>query len=193
MRIFNKIIVFFYTLIFLFIGVSLIFIAFHLAGRIDLSDLFDYVIGFSNLHWILFLSGSLLILVTLSLASISFKKFQAGKTIGYSTSAGQVIISLGAIEDFIRRLTQQLPEVKELRSEVFVTRRGIEIESRVVLWTTSSIPDVTEKVQAMIKTQVQELLSGIEKPVMVNVLVTKISQRDQDKNVKNKQDIPFLR
>lgn len=193
MRIFNKIIVFFYTLFFSLIGVCLIFIALHLGGRINLSVLFEHVIKYPNLPWIVSLSGILLILVSLSLASISFKKFQSEKTIGYSTGEGQVIISLSAIEDFIRRLTAQMPEVKELRSEVFVTRRGIEIESRVTLWSSSDIPDVTERMQSNIKNQVQKLLAGIEKPVLVNIHVTKIMLQEPEKGRKIKQEIPFLR
>ncbi|MCP4649930.1 MAG: alkaline shock response membrane anchor protein AmaP [PVC group bacterium] len=196
MRIFNKIIVFFYTLIFSLIGACLIMVASHLAGWIDLTLPIEYVIDFPDLPWLLLLSGSLLILVSLSLASISFKKFQEEKTIGYATNGGQVIISLSAIEDFIRRLTQQLTEVRELRSEVFVTRRGIEIESRVILWSTSNIPNITERIQETIKGQVQELLSGIDKPVMVNVHVIKITQKPPEKNIKDKkskQEIPFLR
>lgn len=194
MRIFNKIIVFFYTLIFTLIGTCLIIISFHLAGRIDLSLLFDYVIGYKNLYLIVGLNGVLLILVSLSLASISFKKFQEEKTIGYTTASGQVIISLSAIEDYIRRLTQHLPDIKELRSEVIVTRRGIEIESRIVLWSTSNIPDITEKLQNLIKDQVQELLSGIDKPLLVNVHVIKIAQREVGKTgKKEQQEIPFLR
>ncbi len=193
MRLFNKIIVFLYTLIFAIIGICLIFIALHMEGSYDLSIILDPLLEFSNLYLVVGLSGVLLILVTLSLANFSFKKFQAEKTIGYTTNEGQVIISLGAIEDFIRRLTQQLPDVKELRSEVFVTRRGIEIESRVILWSTSNIPNITERIQSVIQGQVQELLSGIDKPVLVNVHVTKIAQRDQDKSKKAKQEIPFLR
>jgi len=162
-------------------------------GRYDLSIILDPLLDFSNLYLVVGLSGVLLILVTLSLANFSFKKFQAEKTIGYSTNEGQVIISLGAIEDFIRRLTQQLPDVKELRSDVFVTRRGIEIESRVILWSTSNIPNITERIQSVIQGQVQGLLSGIDKPVLVNVHVTKIAQRDEDKSKKIKQEIPFLR
>jgi len=194
MRIFNKVIVFFYTMFFSLIGACMIFIALHLAGIYDLSFLFQYVINYPNLHWIVLLGGVLLILVSLSLAGISYTKFQAAKTIGYTSSSGQVIISLSAIEDFIRRLTQHLPDVKELRSEVVVSRRGIEIESRVILWATSSIPEVTEKVQTIIKGQVQELLSGIEKPILVNVHVVKITQRETtNKTKKEKQEIPFLR
>ncbi len=190
---FSKIIVFVYTLIFAIVGVCLIFISLHMEGRYDLSIILEPLMNFSNLHLVIGLSGVLLILVTLSLANFSFKKFQTEKTIGYATNEGQVIISLGAIEDFIRRLTQQLPDVKELRSDVFVTRRGIEIESRVILWSTSNIPNITERVQSVIQGQVQKLLSGIDKPVLVNVHVTKIAQRDQEKNKKPKQEIPFLR
>ncbi|MFH1459585.1 MAG: alkaline shock response membrane anchor protein AmaP [Candidatus Omnitrophota bacterium] len=192
MRILNKIIVFFYTLIFSLIGACLIFISLHIAGYYDLTFLLEYIMEYPNLHLLLGFSGILLILVSLSLLNLSFKKFQAEKTIGYAAEGGQVIISLGAIEDFIRRLTQHLPEVKELRSEVFVTRKGIEIESRIVLWSTSNIPEITEKVQSIIKGQVGDLLSGIDKAVIVNVHVVKIAP-NAEKNQKNKQEIPFLR
>ncbi|MFH2139115.1 MAG: alkaline shock response membrane anchor protein AmaP [Candidatus Omnitrophota bacterium] len=193
MRTFNKIIVFFYTLIFSLIGTCFIFIAFHLAGKIDLTTIFEYVQGYPNLHVLMLLSGLLLILVSLSLASLSYKKFQEEKTIGYAANGGQVIISLSAIEDFIRRISQQLVEVKELRSEVFVSRKGIEIESRVILWSTPNIPSITETIQQSIKGQVQELLSGIDKPVMVNVHVVKIMQKVSEKENKDKPEIPFLR
>ncbi|MBU1042894.1 MAG: alkaline shock response membrane anchor protein AmaP [Candidatus Omnitrophica bacterium] len=194
MRILNKIIVFFYSLIFIFIGSGLVFFSFHLAGKYDLSVLIDYIVNFPNLHVLVGLTGCLLVLVSLSLANISFKKFQSEKTIGYSTNGGQIIISLSAIEDFIRKLVHQLPEVKELRSEVFVTRKGIEIETRVVLWSTSNIPEITERIQSSIQVQVQTLLAGIEKPIMVNMHVVKISPKDTDKTKKIKQqEIPFLR
>lgn len=193
MRLFSKIIVFFYTLIFSIIGVGLIFIALHMEGHYDLSIVVDPILEFPNLYLATGLSGILLILVTLSLANLTFKKFQAEKTIGYSTNEGQVIISLSAIEDFIRKLTQQLPDVKELRSDVFVSRRGIEIESKVILWSTSNIPNITERIQSVIQGQVQELLSGIDRPVLVNVHVTKIAQRNDEKTKRTKQDIPFLR
>jgi uncharacterized alkaline shock family protein YloU len=194
MRIFNKIIVFFYTLIFVLIGVCFIFYALHLSGQYDLSILLEYIKDFAYLDLVVGLTGILLILVSLSIANISFKRFQAEKTIGYSTNGGQIIISLGAIEDFIRRLANQLTEVKELRSEVVVSRKGIEIETRVVLWSTSNIPEITEKIQSSIQVQVQELLAGIEKPIMVNVHVIKISPKDSEKNKKVKQqEIPFLR
>lgn len=197
MRIFNKIIVFVYSLIFVLIGAVLIFFSFHLAGKYDLSRMIEYIANFSNLHLLVGMTGILLILVSLSLANLSFKKFQAEKTIGYSTNGGQIIISLGAIEDFIRKLSNQLPEVKELRSEVFVTRKRIEIETRVVLWSASNIPEVTERIQSSIQIQVQTLLSGIEKPILVNMHVVKITPRDNERIEKNKklkhQDIPFLR
>jgi uncharacterized alkaline shock family protein YloU len=194
MRIFNKIIVFFYSLVFVCIGVLMVFFALHLAGRYDLSVLISYIRNFPNLPLLVGLTGILIVLISISLANISFKKFQAEKTIGYTTNGGQIIISLGAIEDFIRKLTSQLPEVKELRSEVFVSRKRIEIETRVVLWSTSNIPEITEKIQSSIQLQVQTLLAGIEKPIIVNMHVVKIAPREFDKNKKNKQqEIPFLR
>ena len=194
MRIFNKFILFCYTVIFLFIGVCLVYLGLHVNGWIDLSNIIDTLISYPYLDWLLGLIGALLILVSLSVANISHKRFQAEKTIGYSTAGGQVIISLGAIEDYIRRLTQTLQDVKELRSEVFVTRRGIEIESRVVLWASTQLPEITEKVQTTIRGHVQELLSGIEKAIFVNVHVVKIVQREHPhlSDKKTKPEIPFI-
>ena len=193
MRIINTIILFFYTVIFLVIGVCLIVLGFDLAGWVDLSAYLQTVISFPNLHWILIASGTLLILVTLSLATFSQKRYQQEKTIGYMTPGGQVIISLSAIEDFIRKLSFHVPDLKELRPEVIVTRRGIEVESRLVLWSTSHVPDVTEKVQELIRSHVQELLAGIDRPILVNVHIIKIEHRTNREDKKNRTEIPFIR
>jgi len=63
----------------------------------------------------------------------------------------------------------------------------------VVLWASSNIPDITEKIQTLIMGQVQDLLSGIEKAVMVNVHVIKIAHKSTEKIKGQKQEIPFLR
>ena len=59
MRLFNKLIVFFYTMIFIIIGVCLIFIALHIEGRYDLSILIDSLFSLPNLYVTVGLSGIL--------------------------------------------------------------------------------------------------------------------------------------
>jgi uncharacterized alkaline shock family protein YloU len=48
----------------------------------------------------------------------------------------------------------------------------------VNLWSEAHIPEATERLQALVKSRVQEMLSGVEEPVSVRVHVAKISHRD---------------
>ncbi|MCM8813713.1 MAG: alkaline shock response membrane anchor protein AmaP [Candidatus Omnitrophica bacterium] len=195
MRIFYKFIVFLYTLFFSLIGVALMMSGFYsqLTGGASFDVLVDLIKKNPNSHWILILSGVLSILVSLLLAGISFQRFQKEKTIGYSTNFGQVIISLSAIEDYIRRFAQHWGEIKDLRPDVTISRRGIEIQTKVTLWSTTNIPEAAERIQSTIKEQIQALLSGIDKPLLINIHVNKILRKELPKPSEDKQDLPFLR
>ncbi len=133
-----------------------------------------------NLRLACFLTGAGLILLNWMIAQLALAKLQRQKTIAFENPDGQVTISLSAIEDFIRKSTRELPEVKELRSDVVAGKGKIMVRARVTLWSDAHIPEVTERIQAVVKSKVGEMLAGIEEPVMVRVHVSKIAQRDEE-------------
>lgn len=132
-----------------------------------------------NLRLACFLTGVGLILLNWMIVQLTLAKLQRQKTIAFENPDGQVTVSLSAIEDFIRRSARELPEVKELRSDVIAGKGRILVRARVTLWSEAHIPEVSERIQSLVKSRVQEMLSGIEEPVMVRVHVAKIAHRDE--------------
>ncbi len=144
-----------------------------------------------NLRMACFLTGGGLVLLNWMIAQLAIAKFQRQKTIAFENPDGEGTVSLAAIEDFIRRSTRELPEVKDLRSDVVAAKGRIFVRTRVTLWSEAHIPEVTERIQALVKARVQEMLAGIEEPVNVRVHVAKIVHREENQKSSGRRDEPI--
>jgi len=144
-----------------------------------------------NLRVVFGITGFGLILLNWVIVQLTLAKFQRQKTIAFENPDGQVTVSLSAVEDFIRRAARELPEVKDLRSDVVAGKGRIFVRARVVLWSEAHIPEVTERIQALIRSRVQEMLAGVEEPVVVRVHVAKISHRDETDKSLGRRDEPI--
>jgi uncharacterized alkaline shock family protein YloU len=114
-------------------------------------------------------------------------RFQREKTIAFTNPEGQVTISLSAIEDLIRRVAKQIPELKDLRCDVRANKKGtIQITAKTTLWSDANIPEVTERVQGLIKSKVQDML-GLEETVSCSVHISKIVHREETKKKKGEK------
>src|SRR3989338_6458008 len=110
MRIINGLTLFFYTLVFLLIGGSFIVISLALIPQDLIIDTLKIVYDSANIRLILGITGILLIFISIMVMQITVGKIQREKTIAFENPDGQDTISLGAIEDFIRRALKQVPE-----------------------------------------------------------------------------------
>ena len=120
--------------------------------------------------------------ISFSFAQIILGKFQREKTIAFTTSAGQVTISLSAVEDLIRRLAGIIPEVKELRPNAVANKKGIIVEMRVVLRSEANIPELTSRLQDITKSKIQEVL-GVDEQIIIRIHVAKIAHRSEERRV----------
>ena len=114
----------FYTLLFVFLGTLAIAFACHL---IDISDLIPRILFvYSDLHMRLItgLSGIALILLSLAASQVISGKIQREKTIAFANPNGQVTITLSAVEDLIKRLANQLSEIKDTKAIVKATKKA---------------------------------------------------------------------
>lgn len=139
-----------------------------------------------------FLTGAGLILLNWLYADLALARVRRQKTIAFDNPDGQVTVSLAAIEDFIRRSTEELPEVKELRSDVIARKGKILVRARVVLWADAHIPEAAEKIQSVVRSKVQEMLTGIEEPIRVRVHVAKIVPRDSKGSPSDRRGAPYI-
>ena len=144
-----------------------------------------------NLRLACFLTGVGLVLLNWMYAELALAKFQRQKTIAIENSDGQVTVSLTAIEDFIRRSAHELPEVKEVRSSVVARKGKIVVRARATLWSGTHIPAAAERIQSMVKSQVQEMLTGIEEPIVVQVHVAKIAPREEKSAAVDRRPGPY--
>lgn len=123
-------------------------------------------------------------------------KFQREKTIAFTTSSGEVSISLSAVEDLIRRIAAIMPEIKELRPDVIATKKGIVVDLRLVLKSEANIPELTGRLQDITRSKLQEVL-GIEEQIIIKIHVAKIvSREERERKKKEPQEqqepaIPF--
>lgn len=143
---------------------------------------------------IMILISTLIILISISFAQSVVGKMQREKNIAFPTPSGEVSIALAAIEDLIKRTVLQAGEIKNLRPDVVVGKKGITVNLRVDLRSETSIPELTERLQELVKNKIREILRGIDEPILVKIHVAKIipaeDRKKPDQEIKE-PTIPF--
>lgn len=195
MRLFAVLGVIFYAVVIILIGIILVAFSLNILQQQDIDRMISLLLTFPNSKLIVGLSGGLLIMISFSFAQLILGRFQREKTIAFATSSGEVTIALSAVEDLIRRLSGVIPEIKELRPDVTARKQGIVVELRVVLKSEANIPELTSRLQDMVRSKIQEVL-GVEEQIIIKIHVVKIisvEERGKNKRENEKQEpaIPF--
>lgn len=177
MKLFSTIAIFIYTLLFSIIGALIIALSLRTESFDSIINLMGQLSNANNLRLGMALTGFLLILINISIAQLSIRKLQRQKTIAFENPYGQVTVSLSAIEDYIKKLTHKMPEIKEIKSQISAGKSGIEVIAKTTLYSDANIPEVTEKIQNAVRLHLQEIL-GLEETVTIKIHVTKIAQRE---------------
>ncbi len=122
---------------------------------------------------ILFFGGILLFLLWIWFLQCLFVRREREKNIAFQTEKGEVVISLGAVEDFLRKICADISEIRDLRPVIRAGRKGkIEVELRLILNPLQELPDFTSHLQNLVKEKLQSLL-GVEE-IKVRIFVSKI-------------------
>jgi len=177
MKIFNALVLSFYTLLILLLGATLVSISLGVITEGNIGQIVSLCYNDANLRLGLGIGGLLFIIIGLGVVQLAINRVYREKTISFENPDGQITISLAAIEDFIRRLFRTNTDIKELRPQCMVGKKGIEISNKVALWSDTKIPEVTEKIQSVIKSRLQQIL-GTEEAITVKVNVVKIAAKE---------------
>jgi len=105
------------------------------------------------------------------------------KIIAFDNPSGRVSVSLFALEDLVKRMLAKMSEVKEARSGITVSKKGLYVKIRITLCSEVNIPEITSRVQEMVKSKIQDTI-GIDEPVNVAIYVGKIIPM----NIKDKRE-----
>ena len=95
------------------------------------------------------------------------------KTIAFDNPAGRVSVSLVAIEELTKRVISRTPEVREVKSKISVSKKGLQIKIKLILRAEGSIPEVTSRVQELVKRKIQDTI-GLDEAIEVAIYVGKI-------------------
>lgn len=191
MRFFTVLGIVFYATVLIIVGVVLITFSLNILGLKEISDLLSYTSTSSNSRIIVGLSGLLLILISFSFAQLILGRFQRERTIAFNTSSGEVTVSLSAVEDLIKRLTLIMPEIKELRPDVIATKKGIQVDLRVILKSEANIPELTSRLQDITRTKIQEVL-GVEEQIMIRIHIAKIATIEEKRRKDQTREDPTI-
>ena len=121
------------------------------------------------------------------------------KTIAFDNPAGRVSVSLGAIEDLTKRVVSRISEVREVKSRISASKKGLHIKIKLILRAEGSIPEVTSRVQDLVKRKIQDTI-GLDEPIEVAIFVGKIlpdqgrekkAPKKEDSAKPSDQNIPF--
>ena len=193
----------FYTAVLVFIG--LLMIVFSVLLSITglqpqsikyINDLLYVVQTNLNYRIVIGLSGVLLIIISFSFAQLILARFQREKTIAFHSPSGDVTIALSAIEDLIRHFVLIIPQIRELKPDVIVNRKGnIIVNLRVVLRSEANIPELTAHLQEITKAKIQEVL-GVEEQIVIRIHIAKIISREEKEKRRKELDkdepsVPF--
>ena len=187
MRIISGLTLFFYTVVLISLGGLLVAVSLNIITQDGIMETVSSLYAATNVRMALGIAGILLILISILVVQLAMGKFQRERTIAFENPDGQVTISLTAIEDFIKRAVKQIHEVKELKPSAKANKKGILIINRVTLYSDINIPEVTEKIQNVVKMRVQDML-GVEEPVTVRVHVVKIVHKEEPPKDVKKDD-----
>ncbi len=118
------------------------------------------------------------------------------KTIAFDNPSGRVSVSLSALEDLIRRTINKFPEVKQSKSNVVTSKKGLRVTVKLILRSGRNIPELTSRIQDLVQNKVHEMI-GISEPVNVTVYISKIvpdkdSDRDSSEKIREEKLEPHI-
>ena len=194
MRFSTRIFLLFYVTVVAYFSVLVICIT---LGFIDYKDVMDSIqIIFSDRkHKMMGGVGAAVLLFINFLFYQTFSiSIQREKVIAFDNPTGRVSVSLVALEDLIKRILGRLSEIKEARPNIKATKKGLQVKIRLVLQAETNIPELTARVQELVKRRIQDII-GLDEPMNIAIYVGKIvpdpSKAKQSMEEAPKTNIPF--
>ncbi len=186
MKLLTHLAVLFYVTIILFLGCFLLLFAFNAIDFPYLVKILKVSYTDHNLRIILGILGVVILVKNFIYAQAISDRKQREKTIAFDNPSGRVTVSLMAMEDLVRRVTLRSPEVKDIKTNIIATKRGLDVSARLTLQSDVNIPDITSNLQETIKRKIQDTI-GLEEPVNVRIHVMKIAVDDLKAKISEKK------
>ncbi|MFC1753468.1 alkaline shock response membrane anchor protein AmaP [Thermoproteota archaeon] len=170
----SSIFIVFYIIVSVVVGMAFVGFSLHLIELEEVIFQVNQLHSSLNGRIALGATGASLVLLGFLFAQTVSSRREREKTIAFDNPSGQVTITLFAVEDLIRRLGLEMPEVKELRPDVVATKkRGLQVKIRLILKSAVNIPEFTTRLQDMVQHRIHETL-GVDEEIAVTIHIAKI-------------------
>jgi len=177
MWIMTRLAIVFYVTIIWFTSLAVMLFVFHVVDLNTVEGLLTLVYNDTKAGAIVFGIACGIIFVSFMLENLIYGRRRRERTIAFNNPGGPVAVSLTALEELIERLSAQVPEVKKVRPTVLAIKKGLDIEIKLVLRAEANIPDLTTRLQDMVRRKIEETI-GMEGKINVRIHVTKILLED---------------
>lgn len=182
-----KIVLFIFGISYLILGVLLLLYSIKIIEPEDLRFLLAKIPSSLSLDVVIGLIGGFLVLFVITVLNFVWSGIESERNIAFHTDYGEVLVSLSAIEEYIRRFLKEDPEIKELRVKVSARKKNLLVLLRAVILSESNIPGVTENIQSQLRARLQEML-GMEEPITLRLYVSKIGEGEKKRKGKEVQE-----
>ncbi len=166
----------------------------HIFDFDTIKNILSLVYDDRKLRMVVFAIACGVVLVTFLLENLIYGRRRMERTLAFDNTSGRVTVSLAAIEDLIKSLISQLPEIKEIKPFLTANKKGIEVQVKLVLRSQANIPDLTVKLQDMIRRKIEETI-GMEGKIIIRIHVAKMVLSDAKSkrpiDVVDQPQIPF--
>jgi uncharacterized alkaline shock family protein YloU len=173
----TRLAVFFYLAIILSVGVLCILFVAHQLRLEEVINILTRVYQDQQMSMILCMVVAVIMFMSVLWANLIYARRQKERTIAFDNPSGPVSVSLNAMEDLIRRIATRVPEIKEIRPAITANKKGLDVEIRLILRTDVNIPDMTGRLQEIIRTKIQDVI-GLEGKINIRIHVVKIVMDD---------------
>ncbi|MFH1309402.1 MAG: alkaline shock response membrane anchor protein AmaP [Candidatus Omnitrophota bacterium] len=177
MNFFKRFVVFIYAL--LMVGVGAIF--FLVGLNLILPEQWLEIVGVVNstmsFQMTFLVIGVIFTIIGLMAPYRLEKTIQKKRIVAFQNPDGEVTVSISAIEEYIRKIAKNISGIKDIRSRVFITRKGINIVTDVSMIAGANIPQITERIQMEVKNKVQVML-GVEEKISVKIHIKRIAKSE---------------
>ncbi len=173
MRFLTRFLVLVYVTLVMFLGVVLVLFVLQKLQFENVIDILYWIYRDITLRKIFGGIGGFLLMINFIVYGIFAAQRQQDKIIAFDNPSGRVKVSLAALEDLIRRRIESLAEVKEAKISIRALKHKIKSKVYLSLRSDVNIPDLTSRVQDLVKTKIQDTV-GLEETITVSVEVGRI-------------------
>ncbi|HDI46102.1 MAG TPA: alkaline shock response membrane anchor protein AmaP [Candidatus Omnitrophica bacterium] len=179
------------------LGIFLILYTWGVVDQSDIQRLYSGIERFIPIKILYTLIGVITIIFVMLSLNFVWAGMEAERNIAFKTEHGEVLITLSAIEDYIRRFLKEKPDIRDVRVKVIAKKiarkKGLVVAVKTAVTSEIKLPQLTESLQEDLKKKIQEML-GLEEPITIKVYISKIGERKKkEKEEEGEEFVPPFR